>query len=100
MAVVPKIRTVGLALIRTPKETPAMSKKRQKHSAPFKAKLALAALTKEEAAAQLASRFVVYPAMITAWKRQLLDNAAELFDASRLSSSICASRASLAGASC
>lgn len=34
----------------------------------------------EETAAQLASRFGVHPTMISSWKRQLLDGAAELFD--------------------
>jgi transposase len=57
-----------------------MSKKRKQHSPQFKAKVALAALQNEETTAQLASRFDIHPTMISTWKRQLLDNAAELFD--------------------
>ncbi|NCO53570.1 MAG: IS3 family transposase, partial [Deltaproteobacteria bacterium] len=54
--------------------------KRRQHSAQFKAKVALAALQNEETTAQLAGRFGVHPTMISYWKRQLLDSAAELFD--------------------
>jgi transposase len=43
-----------------------MSKKRKKHSAQFKAKVALAALANEEATAQLAGRCDVHPTMISA----------------------------------
>jgi transposase-like protein len=57
-----------------------MSQKRKMHSAQFKAKVALAALQNEETTAQLANRFNVHPTMISAWKRQLLDGAVELFD--------------------
>jgi transposase len=63
-----------------------MVKKRKVHSPEFKAKVALAALKNEETAAQLASRFGVHPTMISTWKRQLLDGAAELFDKSHKSS--------------
>jgi transposase len=57
-----------------------MSKKRKKHSALFKAKVALAALTNEETTAQLAVPCDVHPTMISAKKRNLLESAAELFD--------------------
>lgn len=57
-----------------------MGKKRKVHSPEFKAKVALAALKNEETAAQLASRFGVHPTMISTWKRQLLEGAADLFD--------------------
>jgi transposase len=56
-----------------------MSKKRKKHSAHFKAKVAVAALAIEETTAQLAVRIEVHPPMISTWKRQLPDSAAELF---------------------
>ena len=62
-----------------------MSKNRKQHSSQFKAKVALAALQNEETTAQLASRFDIHPTMISTWKRQLLDSAAELFDKSHKS---------------
>ena len=60
-----------------------MGTKRKKHSAELKAKVALAAIRNEETAAQLSSRFGVHPTMVSAWKRQLLDGATELFDKGR-----------------
>jgi transposase-like protein len=62
-----------------------MSQKRKQHSSPFKAKVALAAVQNQETTAQLSSRFGVHPTMISAWKRQLLDGAAELFDKNQAS---------------
>jgi transposase len=57
-----------------------MGKKRNKYSAEFKAKVALAALKNEETISELASRFGVHPTMINNWKRTLLEGAADIFD--------------------
>ena len=57
-----------------------MSKKRNRYTAEFKAKVALAALKNEETTSELAARFGVHPTMITNWKRALLDGAPDIFD--------------------
>jgi len=64
----------------TNEEDLTMGNKRKTHSPQFKAKVALAAIQNEETAAQLASRFGVHPTMISTWKRQMLDGAADIFD--------------------
>jgi len=57
-----------------------MSKKRNRYTPEFKAKVALAALKNEETVSELSARFGVHPTMINSWKRALLDGAAEVFD--------------------
>ena len=57
-----------------------MSKKRNRYTPEFKAKVALAALKNEESISELSARFGVHPTMIANWKRALLENAAEIFD--------------------
>ena len=57
-----------------------MGKQRKKHSPQFKAKVALAAIQNDETVAQIANRFGVHPTMVSTWKRQMLDGAADIFD--------------------
>jgi len=57
-----------------------MIKKRKQYSPEFKAKVALAALRNEASTAELAAKYEVHPTMITNWKRELTQGAAELFD--------------------
>ena len=56
-----------------------MSKKRNRYTPEFKAKVALAALKNEETISELAAHFGVHPTMINTWKRALVDGAADIF---------------------
>ncbi len=60
-----------------------MSKKRKQYSAPFKSKVALAALKGDETTSEIAARFQIHPTMVSTWKRELLENASELFEGKR-----------------
>jgi transposase-like protein len=57
-----------------------MIKHRKQYSPEFKAKVALAALKNEGTTAELAARYQVHPSMVTSWKRELMEGAADLFD--------------------
>ena len=55
------------------------AKKRQKHTAAFKAQVALAAVKGDKTVNELASQHGVHPTLIHAWKKQLLAGAEALF---------------------
>ena len=60
-----------------------MSKKRKHYSSEFKARVALAAIRGDETTPQLATaRYGLHPTQIDSWKRQLIEQAAELFSRS------------------
>ena len=56
-----------------------MTGKRKRHSAAFKAKIALEAAKQTKTVAELAKSFQVHPVQISQWKKQLLDGVEALF---------------------
>jgi transposase len=56
-----------------------MTRKRRVFGAAFKARVALAAVRGDKTTAELAAKFGVHGNQVSAWKKQLLDGASELF---------------------
>ncbi len=56
-----------------------MAGQRKKHSAAFKAQVALATLKGDRTVNELASQHEVHPTLIHAWKKQLLQGAEAVF---------------------
>jgi transposase-like protein len=57
-----------------------MRKKRQNHSAEFKAKVAIEALKEQKTISELAQLYQVHPNQISTWKKEFLENASQVFD--------------------
>jgi len=58
----------------------AMKNQRRKHTAEFKAKVALEALKGMETVNQIAAKYEVHPVQVGNWKKGLLEGAGSLFE--------------------
>jgi len=56
-----------------------MKSKRKKHSAAFKAKVAIEALQERETLSEIARKYDLHPNLISKWKSEFLERAPELF---------------------
>ena len=56
-----------------------MPQHRTRHSAEFKAKVAMAALSESKTLAELAGEYKLHATQITRWKQELIENATDLF---------------------
>ncbi len=52
---------------------------RKRYEAPFKARVALAALKQDSTLAELAARFALHGNQVSQWKRRLVENAPRVF---------------------
>jgi len=60
-----------------------MSQKRRNHSPDFKAKVALAAIKGDQTLSEIASRFAINANLVVKWKKQLLEQSAEVFSSAK-----------------
>jgi len=57
-----------------------MKKTRRKFTGAFKAKVAIEALKERESLAELSKHFEIHPNIISKWKKEFLQNSAQVFD--------------------
>lgn len=57
-----------------------MKAKRTKHTAAYKAQVAIEALRERESLAELSRRFEVHPNLISKWKQEFVTRSAEIFE--------------------
>ena len=57
-----------------------MKKQRRKHTAEFKATVALEALKGMETVNEIAAKYEVHPVQVSSWKKELLEGAGSLFE--------------------
>ena len=57
-----------------------MKRTRRKFTGAFKAKVAIEALKERESLAELSKHYEVHPNIITKWKKEFLENSAQVFD--------------------
>jgi transposase-like protein len=61
-----------------------MKRKRRQFSAEWKAKVALEAIKGQRTIQEIASHYEVHPNLVTHWKKQLLDGAAQVFSSGKM----------------
>ncbi len=54
--------------------------KRNRYTAEFKAKVVLEVLREDESLNQIAAKYELNPQMVSQWKREFVDHAADVFD--------------------
>lgn len=60
-----------------------MKKQRRKHTAEFKARVALEAIRGVKTISEIAAEFEIHPVMVGNWKKEMLEHLPELFDNKR-----------------
>lgn len=57
-----------------------MKRQRRKHTAEFKARVALEAIKGLKTMSEIAAEFEIHPVMVSNWKKEMLENLPELFE--------------------